>query len=82
MVLRVVGKRALFRINGAIFGVLDTKNLGHYFEVELFEVALFRVLLYVDFSNTQMAPASVGVTHVQIFRLQCNVLEAKFKNIF
>ena len=43
---RVVGKRALFQGKGALFGVVHTKNHGHYFEVALFGVTLFEVLLY------------------------------------
>ena len=43
--LGVVGKRALFRGKGALFGVVHTKNHGHYFEVALFWLALFEVLL-------------------------------------
>ena len=39
-----MGKRALFRGTEALFGVVETKNLGHYFEVALFELALFEVL--------------------------------------
>ena len=35
-----MGKRALF-------GVVLTKNHGHYFEVALFGVALFEILLHI-----------------------------------
>ena len=46
-----MGKRALFRGKGALFGVVHTKTLGHYFEVAQFEVALFEVLLYKCFET-------------------------------
>ena len=41
-----MGKRALFQDKVALFGVVQPKNLGHYFRVALFVVALFGVLLY------------------------------------
>ena len=40
-------EKALFWGKGALFGVVHTKNHGHYFEVALFGVALFEVLLYL-----------------------------------
>ena len=40
-----MGKRALFRGNAASFGVVQPKNLGHYFGVALFGAALLGVLL-------------------------------------
>ena len=43
-----MGKRALFWGKGALFRVVHTKNHGHYFEVALFGVALFEVLLYYN----------------------------------
>ena len=42
-----MGKRALLGGKGALFGVVHTKNLGHHFEVALFGVELFEVLLYL-----------------------------------
>ena len=42
-----MGKRALFQGKVALFGVVQPKNLRHYFGKALFEVALFGGLLYV-----------------------------------
>ena len=39
-------KRAPCRGKGALSGVVNPKNIWHYFGVALFEVALIRVLLY------------------------------------
>ena len=40
-----MGKWALFWGKAALFGVVQPKNLGHYFRVALFGMSLFGVLL-------------------------------------
>ena len=55
---RVVGKRALFWGKGALFRLLNTKNHRHYFEVALFGMALFEVLLYLEKVHFMSFPGS------------------------
>ena len=68
---RVMEKRALFWGKGALFGVVHTKNHGHYFEVALFGVALFEVLLYrngwISASPCLIDPRGLRVTENAYF---------------